>query len=259
MKLECRDKLREQETEEEEGQGQQHQRCCNYTYGDLGERCFGRMGRHFTEATIILSQTGGTVAYLVFIGQNVSSVFAAEDGRGGPLTPATVVLALLLPVQAALSLVRSLSSLGQFSILADACTVLAVATVVKQDLQLLAARGEQPFQGRDAVAGLWGVAFAAGFAVFCFEGFCMTLALEASMADRSRFRSVLLQAIAGVTAVYVCFGACGYLAYGDATKDIITLNLPTTWSTAAVKVSLENSLMLGQAVDRSTRSASSMK
>jgi proton-coupled amino acid transporter len=59
--------------------------------------------------------------------------------------------------------------------------------------------------------------------------------------------------------VYVCFGACGYLAYGDATKDIITLNLPTTWSTAAVKVSLENSLMLGQAVDRSTRSASSMK
>jgi hypothetical protein len=235
MKLECRDKLREQETEED---GEQHQRCCNYTYGDLGERCFGRIGRHFTEATIILSQTGGTVAYLVFIGQNVSSVFAAEDGHG-PLTPATVVLALLLPVQAALSLVRSLSSLGQFSILADACTVLAVATVVKQDLQLLAARGEQPFQGRAAVEGLWGVAFAAGFAVFCFEGFCMTLALEASMADRSRFRSVLLQAIAGVTAVYVCFGACGYLAYGDATKDIITLNLPSTWSTAAVKVSQE--------------------
>ncbi|XP_066333719.1 amino acid transporter ANT1-like [Miscanthus floridulus] len=231
--LECRDKLREQETEED---GEQH-RCSNYTYGDLGERCFGRIGRHFTEATIILSQTGGTVAYLVFIGQNVSSVFAAEDGHG-PLTPSTVVLALLLPVQAALSLVRSLSSLGQFSILADACTVLAVATVVKQDLQLLAARGEQSFQGRAAVEGLWGVTFAAGFSVFCFEGFCMTLALEASMADRSRFRSVLLQAIAGVTAVYVCFGACGYLAYGDATKDIITLNLPSTWSTTAVKVVL---------------------
>lgn len=233
MKLECRDKLREQETGEVEEDGQQHRHhCYNYTYGDLGERCFGRIGRHFTEATIILSQTGGTVAYLVFIGQNVSSVFGGE----GPLTPAVVVLALLLPVQAALSFVRSLSSLGQFSILADACTVLAVATVVKQDLQLLAARGEQPFVDRDAVAGLWGVAFAAGFAVFCFEGFCMTLALEASMADRSKFRSVLLQAIAGVTVVYVCFGAFGYLAYGDATKDIITLNLPTSWPTAAVKV-----------------------
>jgi hypothetical protein len=45
---------------------------------------------------------------------------------------AVVILALSLlrsaqPVQAALSLLRSLSSLGQFSILADACTVLAVA------------------------------------------------------------------------------------------------------------------------------------
>ncbi|WVZ61016.1 hypothetical protein U9M48_010956 [Paspalum notatum var. saurae] len=245
--LDCRDKLREQETEEDgivHGHGQQQQgRCRNYTYGDLGEKCFGRIGRHFTEATIVLCQTGGTVAYLVFIGQNISSVFAgadAEEGGGSssPLPPSTVVLALLLPLQAALSFVRSLRSLAAFSILADACTVLAVATVVKQDLQLLAARGEPPFAGRTAVAGPWGVAFAAGFAVFCFEGFCMTLALEASMADRRRFRGVLLQAIAGVTAVYVGFGACGYLAYGDATADIVTLNLPRGWPTAAVKVAL---------------------
>ena len=178
------------------------------------------------------------LAYLL-----TSSVFVAEGGGGGPspVSPAAVVLALLLPVQAALSFVRSLPSLAHLSILADACTVLAVAAVVKQDAQLLAARGGQPFAGRSAVAEPWGVAFACGFAVFCFEGFCMTLALEASMSDRSRFRSVLLQAIAGVTAVYVCFGACGYLAYGDATKDIITLNLPNNWSTAAVKVSQKKS------------------
>lgn len=233
--MECRDKLREQEAEGSEENGHQH-RCCNYTYGDLGEKCFGRAGRYFTEATIILCQTGGTVAYLVFIGQNISSVFAADDGHAPPLAPATVVLALLLPVQAALSFIRSLSKLAHFSILADACTVLAVATVVKQDLQLLAARGGSPLDGRAAVTGPWGVAFACGFAVFCFEGFCMTLALEASMSDRSKFRRVLFQAIAGVTVVYACFGACGYLAYGDATKDIVTLNLPSNWSTAAVKV-----------------------
>lgn len=226
--LDCRDKLREQETEEHH----QH-RHGNYTYGDLGEKCFGPIGRYFTEATIILSQTGGSVAYLVFIGQNICSVFPS----GGPISPATVVLAFILPVQVALSLIRSLSSLAPFSILADACTVLAVATVVKEDLQLLAGRG-QPFAGRSAFAGLWGVPFACGVAVFCFEGFCLTLALEASMSDRSKFRSVLLQAIAGVTVVYVSFGVCGYLAYGEATKDIVTLNLPNNWSTTAVKVVL---------------------
>ncbi|XP_066342467.1 uncharacterized protein [Miscanthus floridulus] len=46
---------------------------------------------------------------------------------------------------------------------------LLVATSEPPDL-LLSARGEQPFQGQDAV--------------YCFEGFCMTLALETSMADR---------------------------------------------------------------------------
>ncbi|CAN6314706.1 unnamed protein product [Urochloa humidicola] len=231
--LECRDKLREQEAAEvEEENGHQH-RSCNYTYGDLGEKCFGRAGRYLTEATIILSQTGGTVAYLVFIGQNVSSVFS------GSLSPTDVVLAVLLPIQAALSFIRSLSSLAHFSILADACTVLAVATVVKQDVELLSTRGAPPFAGRSAVAAdPRGVAFACGFAVFCFEGFCMTLALEASMSDRTKFRPVLFHAIAGVTAVYACFGAAGYLAYGDATMDIVTLNLPNTWSTAVVKVAM---------------------
>ncbi|KAF7068684.1 hypothetical protein CFC21_074423 [Triticum aestivum] len=240
--LDCRDRLREQETEEDGHGGEQrpHGDGGNYTYGDLGERCFGPVGRHFTEAIIVLCQTGGTVAYLVFIGQNISSVLPA-------LSSATVVLALLLPAEVALSFVRSLSALAPFSILADACTVLAVAAVVKEDVQLLVKRG-QPFAARSAFAGLWGVPFACGVAVFCFEGFCLTLALEASMSNRAKFRPVLLQAIAGVTVVYVSFGVCGYLAYGDATRDIVTLNLPSNWSTAAVKVVLCVALALTFAV-----------
>ncbi|PNT73906.1 hypothetical protein BRADI_1g03980v3 [Brachypodium distachyon] len=243
--LDCRDKLREEELEEGQRQGQQDEerRHGSYTYGDLGERCFGPIGRYFTEAIIILCQTGGTVAYLVFIGQNISSVFPGSVR----VSPATVVLAFLLPAEVALSFVRSLSALAPFSILADACTALAVAAVVKEDLALLA--GQSAFDGgRSAFAGLWGVPFACGVAVFCFEGFCLTLALEASMADRARFRPVLLQAIAGVSAVYVGFGVCGYLAYGDATKDIVTLNLPSTWSTAAIKVVLCVALALTFAV-----------
>jgi proton-coupled amino acid transporter len=78
------------------------------------------------------------------------------------------------------------------------------------------------------------IPFAFGVAVFCFEGFSMTLALESSMAERGKFRWVLSQAVVGIICVYSCFGVCGYLAYGEATKDIITLNLPNS---SAVKVS----------------------
>jgi len=148
------DKLREQEETEEDGRVQEtehgHHGGANYTYGDLGERCFGPTGRYFTEAIIILCQTGGTVAYLVFIGQNISSVLPA-------VSPATVVLALLLPAQVALSFVRSLSALAPFSLIAmaaDACIVLAMAVVVKEYACLLVKRGQQPFDGRSTFTGL---------------------------------------------------------------------------------------------------------
>ena len=219
LKVDCRDKLAEEETEE----------CCHghYTYGDLGDRCFGTIGRCLTEILVLVSQAGGSVAYLIFIGQNLHSTFSQL------MSPAGFIFAILLPLQIALSFIRSLSSLSPFSIFADVCNVLAMAIVIKEDLQLF----DHPFSHRSAFNGLWAVPFTFGVAVFCFEGFSMTLALEASMAERRKFRWVLSQAVAAIITVYVCFGVCGYLAYGEATKDIITLNLPNNWSSAAVKVS----------------------
>uniref|UniRef100_A0A0D9ZV86 Amino acid transporter transmembrane domain-containing protein n=1 Tax=Oryza glumipatula TaxID=40148 RepID=A0A0D9ZV86_9ORYZ len=163
--VDCRDKLEEKESEET-----YHG---HYTYGDLGEKCFGTIGRCLTEILILVSQ-------------------------------------------------------------ADVCNVLAMAIVIKEDLQLF----DHPFANRSAFNGLWAIPFTFGVAVFCFEGFSMTLALESSMAERRKFRWVLSQAVVGIIIVYACFGVCGYLAYGEATKDIITLNLPNSWSSAAVKVGL---------------------
>ncbi|KAF7001487.1 hypothetical protein CFC21_017152 [Triticum aestivum] len=216
--VDCKDKLQEEETDEPK----------NYTYGDFGEKCFGTIGRCLTEILILISQAGGSVAYLVFIGENLHSVFSQS------MSPAGFIFAVLLPVQIALSFILSLSSLSPFSIFADVCNVLAAAVVIRKDLQLI----DHPFANRSAFNGVLAIPFAFGVAVFCFEGFSMTLALESSMAERRKFRWVLSQAVVGIIVVYACFGVCGYLAYGEATKDIITLNLPNSWSSAAVKVGL---------------------
>ncbi|KAG8100246.1 hypothetical protein GUJ93_ZPchr0013g34641 [Zizania palustris] len=218
--VDCRDKL-EDEEQDEIYHG-------HYTYGDLGEKCFGTIGRCLTEILILISQAGGAVAYLIFIGQNLHSVFSQL------MSPAAFIFAILLPVQIALSFIRSLSSLSPFSIFADVCNVLAMAIVIKEDLQLF----DHPFANRNAFNGLWAIPFTFGVAVFGFDGFSMTLALESSMAERKNFRWVLSQAVAGIIVVYASFGVCGYLAYGETTKDIITLNLPNNWSTSAVKVGL---------------------
>ena len=218
--VECRDKLEEEETEEP----------CDvlYTYGDLGQKCFGTIGRCSTEILIFLSQAGGSVAYLIFIAQNLHSMLTQF------MSPDTFIFAILLPMQIALSFVRSLSSLSPFSIFADACNVLAMAIVIKEDIRLF----DHPFADRSAFNGLWAIPFSFGVALFCFEGFSMTLALEASMAERKKFKWVLSQALVCIMFVYACFGVCGYLAYGEATKDIVTLNLPNSWSSSAVKIGL---------------------
>lgn len=172
----------------------------------------------------MVAQSGGAVAYLVFIGQNLSSIVHTLD-------PSAFIF-ILVPIEVALSAIRSLASLAPFSAFADACNVLAMGVVVRDDLQVF-----DGMSGRAAVAGGVGeVLFAAGMAVFCFEGFGMTLALEGSMRERGRFKKVLLVGLVAVTTVYLCFGVLGFLAYGDETKDIVTLNLPNDWSAIAVKV-----------------------
>lgn len=200
------------------------------SYGDLGYKCLGRTGRYVTEFLILISQCGGSVAYLVFIGQNLSSIF-----KGYGLNLASYIF-LLVPIEIGLSWISSLSALSPFSIFADICNLLAMAIVVKQDIQKVVG-GEFSFRDRTAItSNIGGLPFAGGMAVFCFEGFGMTLALEASMKDKSSFPKLLATVFIGITLLYASFGFFGYMAYGDQTKDIITLNLPHNWTSIAVQV-----------------------
>uniref|UniRef100_A0A2C9VD66 Amino acid transporter transmembrane domain-containing protein n=1 Tax=Manihot esculenta TaxID=3983 RepID=A0A2C9VD66_MANES len=219
--VQCRDKQASQELTAE-----------TRTYGDLGYKCLGNTGRFLSEFLIFISQCGGSVAYLVFIGQNLSSIFKFSG------VPLSSFIFLLVPIEIALSWIGSLSSLAPFSIFADVCNVLAMAIVVKEDVGKMLS-GEFKFSDRTAItSNIGGLPFAGGMAVFCFEGFGMTLALEASMRERCRFPGLLAKAFTGITIVYMFFGFSGYMAYGDQTRDIITLNLPHNWSSITVQIGL---------------------
>ncbi|KAG4913628.1 hypothetical protein AAZX31_19G190300 [Glycine max] len=202
------------------------------TYGDLGYRSFGTPGRYLTEVIIVVAQCAGSVAYFVFIGQNLYSVF---QGQG--LSMASYIF-MLVPVEIGLSWIGSLSALAPFSIFADVCNVVAMGIVVKEDIQRAFGKGFSFGQRTMITSNIGGLPFAAGMAVFCFEGFGMTLALENSMQDRRKFPILLAQTFGGITLVYILFGFCGYMAFGEETRDIVTLNLPRNWSSLAVQVGL---------------------
>ncbi|XP_010498215.1 PREDICTED: amino acid transporter ANT1 [Camelina sativa] len=219
--IQCRDKLESEEGEEE-----------SKTYGDLGFKCMGTKGRYLTEFLIFTAQCGGSVAYLVFIGRNLSSIFTSYG-----LSMVSFIL-VLVPIEVGLSWITSLSALSPFSIFADICNIIAMCFVVKENVEMVV-EGDFSFSDRTAISStIGGLPFAGGVAVFCFEGFAMTLALESSMKDREAFPKLLAKVLAGITFVYVLFGFCGYMAYGDQTKDIITLNLPNNWSAIAVQIGL---------------------
>lgn len=197
------------------------------TYGDLGNHAYGRLGQSLVDLMVLVSQSGCCVAYLIFIGQNLSSIFTGGTDRQA------LFIAILLPLEIILAWVRSLSGLAPFSILADVSNVLAMAVVIKEDVGSF--RG---FDGTVAFQQWSGLPFAMGIAVYCYEGFGMTLTLEASMKKPHLFPRVLAQAFFPITILYIAFGLIGYFAFCDDTKDIITLNLPNDWYTMAVKVGL---------------------
>lgn len=223
--VECREKFKSEDEEEEEESVK--------TYGDLGYKCMGRTGRCITEFLILASQCGGSVAYLVFIGQNLSSIFKIHS-----LTYDSYIF-LLIPIEIALSCVRTLSALAPFSIFADVCNAAAMVIVLKSDIRKLVAGRET----KGKAFSLEGLLFAAGMGVFCFEGLAMTLAIERSMRERKKFPRVLTLAIFGLMVLYIIFGLFGYMAYGDRTMDIITLNLPHDWTATVVKIGLCLALM----------------
>ncbi|KAI3941077.1 hypothetical protein MKW92_045353 [Papaver armeniacum] len=200
------------------------------TYGDIGHKAFGLPGRYLTETLIIISYCGGSVASLIFIGQNLSSIFKHQN------IPISWFIISLIPMEIMLSWIQCLSTLSPFSVFADICNVIAMGIVFKQDLQLFDGLSERKAITSDGIISR--LVFSCGIAVFCFEGIGMTLALERSMKHKKKFKWVLGYAFLGITFVYVCFGLFGYLAYGDETLDIVTLNLPNDWSSTAVKIGL---------------------
>jgi len=78
------------------------------------------------------------------------------------------------------------------------------------------------------VARLSGLPFFLGVAIYCYEGAGLILSLEASCArdSREKFRTVFKVTLLFVTTLYIAFGACGYLSFGETTEQMITLNLP---------------------------------
>ncbi|KAL3681691.1 hypothetical protein R1sor_024647 [Riccia sorocarpa] len=239
------------------------------TYSDLGLLTYGKAGQFAVDLMIVLSQGGFCVGYLIFIGENLATVFYPAnhvDNSGinkmTSLSGATrvdggvysvdgiissvglawagwsgksVYIWIIFPLQLALATIRSLTRLAPFSIFADVANFSAMLFVMSVDVIDFRERG---IGNVSAFTGLSTLPFVVGVAIYAFEGFGLVLPLESNMKNRSKFGPTLAWAMAFIAFVYTTFAILGYLAFGDTTRDIVTLNLGDTWMTAVVKVAL---------------------
>jgi solute carrier family 36 (proton-coupled amino acid transporter) len=205
------------------------------SFGDLGQAVYGAAGRHAVDAMLVLSQASFCIGYLLFIANTLAHLYPVGGASSSPLlTAKAVFIWAMLPFQLGLNSIKTLTLLAPLSIFADVVDIGAMGVVLGQDAAIMLTERPPVF----AFAGPAELLYGFGVAVYAFEGIGMVLPLEAEAADKRRFGGTLALSMAFIAAMYGLFGAMGYLAFGAATRDIITTNLGSGWLSVAVQLGL---------------------
>ena len=191
------------------------------SFGDLGFTVCGPLGRFSVDVMIVLAQAGFCVSYLIFIATTLAFLFNYEHSSWDfGLSPKSLFLWACFPFQLGLNSIPTLTHLAPLSIFADVVDLGAMGVVMVEDVMIF-------LQNRPALEAFGGLSvflYGVGVAVYAFEGVGMVLPLESEAKDKDKFGKVLGLCMTFISLLYGGFGALGYFAFGDETKDIITTN-----------------------------------
>ncbi|KAK6143324.1 hypothetical protein DH2020_023672 [Rehmannia glutinosa] len=197
------------------------------SFGDLGFAVCGSVGRFAVDSMVVLSQAGFCVGYLIFIGNSLASLFSssltfsAATPKILGVSAKSVYIWSCFPFQLGLNSIPSLTLLAPLSIFADIVDLGAMGVVMVQDAIIFTR--QMPVV--EAFGSLSTFFYGLGVAVYSFEGVGMALPLESEMKEKSKFGKILGLTMVFIAAMYGGFGAMGYFAFGENTKDIITGNM----------------------------------
>eukprot|EP00980_Cylindrotheca_fusiformis_P031051 scaffold25748_cov220-Cylindrotheca_fusiformis.AAC.1 len=194
------------------------------SYGDVGRCVLGTKGEAVVKVCLGISQACFGTAYIIFIAANVSSII--DHSR--LLICLACIPGLVLLVQ-----FREMKSLSPFSLLANTANFAALCSVLFQDYESYEPHNDTILKVR--WSGLW---YVMAVTVYSMEGVGLILSLKASGQNQAQFPTLFLGSITVISIFMAIFGAAGYIAFGNQTKEAITLNMPQNWTAAFVKLAL---------------------
>ncbi len=195
-------------------------------YGELGLSIFGPKMRSIILGSITLSQLGFVCAGLIFTAENLYSFLnAVTFGAGYSTQPfrTNALIAVQFIVLVPLALIRNVSKLGPYALLADVFIGIGLVYIWYYDIQSLTTIGMAPsvtlFNSRTFTLTI-------GSAIFTFEGIGLILPIQSSMKEPEKFSRLLYAVMFIITVIFTSIGALCYATFGDETKIQIISNFP---------------------------------
>ncbi|KAG0266856.1 neutral amino acid transporter [Mortierella polycephala] len=195
------------------------------SYGDIGQRFYGRWMRYIVLFAIAISQFGFCCGYCIFFAQQFAIVV---DSLGGAHLDKIVWIAIFFVILVPFTLVRNIGKLGFSTLVADVCIIVGLIYLYVYDIKQLVINHGSPMPLRLFNSQDFGLFI--GTAVFSFEGIGMVIPICGSMANPKQFPRALIIVLSVVCVLLVSFGAMGYAAYGDQVQTIVLDDLPNATS-----------------------------
>lgn len=193
------------------------------SYGDIAYFAGGRNAERLVNIALVVTQFGYCVGYLIFLSQTLHDVVSSA-------APVQFFVLIPLPILAALSTLRSIRSLGPFSVVANGALLCGFAAVV--------AYISRHFHWAPASVPLSSFPLFFGQMTAALEGIGLIIPVQSSMQNPQLFPLVLRIALVVLVTILMVVGVMGFATFGAETHSIILLNFGQSPVVATVKTVL---------------------
>ncbi|XP_014285817.1 proton-coupled amino acid transporter-like protein pathetic isoform X2 [Halyomorpha halys] len=212
--------------------------------GPKSVRQFSTLARAIINSFLVIDLLGCCCVYISFVAKNAKMVGDVVFEHNIDLR---FYMLSLLPLLIVVNLIRNLKYLAPFSMVAN--ILMAVGMVITFFYVFrdgLPAVGDRPsFSSFETLPIFFGTA------IFALEGVGVVMPLENNMKTPTHFigcPGVLNTGMFFVVSLYASVGFFGYLKYGDATMDSVTLNLPKELLAQSVNIMIAIAIFLTYAL-----------